>query len=350
MNLQDNSRLLNRRRRYFSESEKGNVNTDEVNVHNGSPSRRFLENVMEKLHIRPRRATTHSVLKTLPNKLVNSLDEDLGFPPEEHESPPNVVVPLHRSLHDVIEEDVNKEKHQTENIKNENANTVATCLIRQNRVIKSQGVFLVFPQNNDQNNTEYFTNSNASSDAQLFKEITNDGDLYISCSNLLSESYNNDSDSNISPGCSPTVNDMSHQTDSLQSQHIPIISTKKRNSLAQKMKATFKGRNRAASLCTSTLQRDFSAERFNNNNNNSNMSEAIQITNNTKKSGSTTGLSHSLKTTNMMYSRPYQKSTEGLPEEISHSPRGKGLLIKEVSFIILMYSRASFFKQNDNNT
>ncbi|CEF68568.1 Hypothetical protein SRAE_2000322400 [Strongyloides ratti] len=325
MHLHDNSKLSNRRRRYFSESEKGNVHSDDFINHNGSPSRRFLENVMEKLHIRPRRSTTTSnIFKSIPHKLVNSLDEDLGFPPEEHESPPSVIVPLQRSLHDVIEEGVDKEKPRRGSMNSHNNGTVATCLLRQNRVIKSQGVFLVFPQNNEQNNIEYLTPSNASSNPQLFNDITNEGDLYISCSNLLSECSINDSDSNISPRCSPIINDQTHP---LSLQHPPSSITKKRHSLAQKMKATFKGRNRAASLCTSTLLRDSSSEQFNNNN--TNMSEAIQISNNTKKSGSTSGLSHSFKATNMMYNRPYQKSTEGLPEEISHSPRGKGLLIKE---------------------
>uniref|UniRef100_A0A0K0E1G0 5'-AMP-activated protein kinase subunit gamma-1 n=2 Tax=Strongyloides stercoralis TaxID=6248 RepID=A0A0K0E1G0_STRER len=328
MHLQDhNSKQANCRRRYFSESEKGNVNIDDFTGHSESPSRRFLGNVMEKLHIRSRRSTISSnIPKSVSHRLVNSLNEDLGFPPEEHESPPNVVVPLQRSLHDVIEECSDKDRHQRENINRQNDGIIATCLLRQNRVIKSQGVFLVFQPSSDQVNNECLTNSNTSSDIQMFNDITNDGDLYESCSNIMSECSINDSDSNISPRFSPVSNYLTQQTHLPLQQH-PGVSNKKRNSLAQKIKTTFKGRNRAASLCTSTLLRDSSLEQFNNNS--TNMSEGIQITNNSKKSGSTSGLSHSFKATNMMYSRLYQKSSEGLPEEISHSPRGKGLLIKE---------------------
>uniref|UniRef100_A0A0N5A1P8 Cmyb_C domain-containing protein n=1 Tax=Parastrongyloides trichosuri TaxID=131310 RepID=A0A0N5A1P8_PARTI len=340
--MDNNTRMLGRRRRYFSESEKGNVihtGTDEFNNVTGSPSRRFLENVMEKLHIKPKRSPTSiNIMKATPQTQVNSLNIDLGFPPEEHESPPNVSLPLQRSLHNVIEEDCFKERTQSEygvsvslkdkSSKSTQNKTIATCFLKNNRIVKSQGLFVVFSPSKDQDNNEYQIKSNTSSDVQLYSHDSpiGNGELYVSCSNLLSEGSINDSDSNISQECSPTTNlDISQGTNLSIPFNISSSLARKRHSLAQKVKATFKGRNRAASLCTTTLLRDSSAERYNN------MSEGVQITNTRKKSGSISGLPHSLKATNMMYFRPHQKSTEGLPEEIAHSPRAKGLLIKEVS-------------------
>uniref|UniRef100_A0AC35TSC3 Uncharacterized protein n=1 Tax=Rhabditophanes sp. KR3021 TaxID=114890 RepID=A0AC35TSC3_9BILA len=259
MNSQDApQRFVSTRRRGYSESE----NSPGHNIYSnspphGSPSRRLVGSLIDKIMLKPRRFSTTPILEPLHNE--ETLNSDLGFPPTESERPPDIFLPFGKTPP--------RSNYEMETFRQRIHSEAATtghsyknCILphslipHSNSISKSpafggssQGLLIVFPSPQQHlDPISPFPSPSMRQNSGLFSATSNGLPYDDSFNSILSQDSIKE---NSSSEDSSTNNNLKESPDSLNGMLGCTNGEKKKNTITQFIKSTMTGRrNRASSL------------------------------------------------------------------------------------------------------